>query len=77
MEIPDGGHQAATFSGTASVSAAILSFLIWIERDRPGARAVFPAMLAAISLVWMLWFALAPSAIWLRFARWFAALPLP
>jgi hypothetical protein len=60
-----------------AIAAAILLLLIWIERGQSRARAVFPAMLAAISLIWVLWFTLAPSAIWRGFAAWFAALPLP
>lgn len=56
--------------------AAILIGAIVAERGQPRGRAVFPAMLAAISLVFALWFALAPSPSWLAFAGWFRGLPL-
>lgn len=58
------------------VTAAILVVAIAGERGQPRGRAVFPAMLAASSVMFGLWFALAPSASWLAFARWFHDLPL-
>lgn len=59
-----------------ALSAAALSLLMFVERGQPRARAVFPAMLGAITVVWGLWFTLAQSAAWLGFARWFHDLPL-
>ena len=59
-----------------AIAAAALTVLIVAERRQPRARAVFPAMLAAITTVWALWFTLVPSPAWRGFARWFHDLPL-
>ena len=59
-----------------AVVAAILLAAIAGERGQPRGRAVFPAMLVASSAMFALWFAFAPSAPWLAFARWFRDLPL-
>jgi hypothetical protein len=58
------------------VTAAILLAAIAAERGQPRGRAVFPAMLAASSAMFALWFTLAPSPAWRSFARWFHDLPL-
>lgn len=66
--------QWATFGLTDLVLVA----LIWLERNRPTGRTVFPAMLAVFVLAQapaLLGLTHAPA--WHGFARWFAALPLP
>lgn len=59
-----------------AVVAAILVALMVAERGQRRGRAVFPAMLAAASLVFALWFTFAPSPAWRAVARWFRDLPL-
>lgn len=58
------------------LTATILAVLIVGERGQRRGRAVFPVMLAASTVVFALWFRLAPSAAWLAFARWFHDLPI-
>jgi hypothetical protein len=58
------------------LAAAVLVLLMWFERGQSRGRAVFPAMLGAITVVWGLWFTVAQSPAWLDFARWFHDLPL-
>jgi hypothetical protein len=58
------------------VTAAILGAAIAGERGQPRGRAVFPALLAASSAMFALWFAFAPSPTWRAFAHWFHDLPL-
>ena len=56
--------------------AAILVVFMAAERGQRRGRTVFPALLAASTVVFALWFVLAPSAAWLAFARWFRDLPI-
>jgi hypothetical protein len=55
------------------LSLTILGALMVRERDQMRGRAAFPVMLGAVTIAYGLWFVLAPSALWLRFAHWFAA----
>ncbi|MSO21578.1 MAG: hypothetical protein EXQ56_14220 [Acidobacteria bacterium] len=70
---PTWNYQWFTFGLTDSVFLA----LIFLERDRPTGRQVFPAILGVFMLMQVpALFGLTNTPLWQAFARWFAALPL-
>jgi hypothetical protein len=73
---PPLGHMLYYQLVSFAVSAVVLVALIVAERHQPRGRAVFPAMLGALAVVYGLWFTLGQSRAWLGVARWFHDLPL-
>lgn len=71
--LPFAVYQSVTFGLT---DLAFVGLVVWF---RPAARDRRPlwALLSLMVAAHVLWFALAPTASWLAFARWFRALPLP
>lgn len=76
FHLPPLGHLFYYQVVSFAVSAGVLLALIFVERHPSRGRAVFPAMLGAITVVYALWFTFAQSSAWLEVARWFHDLPL-